>query len=563
MPGTGHSHRYKGSISNRNTKSSFQVLAPWNSVKNGEKNQVAVSTGGNKLNFELMGAKMMSNYNDASNAWILDCSLVVLGNKIVDGSAIIQGNVIIDGTLDVSGLATFEDVDICGNLNVAGESIFYGKLTNLDNVDGSGNGGIITKYLTVQEEAYINLGSINHLVDVCDNVLTLGNHVAFPATKREVRGIAAKYWNGADISNVAFFGMDPSFNGGLIHDLHGQFVFLIDVSNNVGTITASDISGTLGRACFGTLDINGSSLYGDGGSLDGHQAGAPTQNVSGQANCQMHLVGKTIITQDGGISAKLDISGGLNVDGDICGNGMNFAINYANVDISGSNTVDISGGTTNIDAGGTLSIGPVGTSIVIGNSNATVDISGSRVDISGGASSCSLSSVGVNIESVGNANFTTTAGDIQITGAGGVNIAAAAAAGINIGGGATTVDISGATSVDISGGTTTLDATTALNIGPISQNIAIGNSSANVDISGLIVDISGGTQVKLIDGSGANINIASGRILLDVSSSVLNPFLGQIKLSDGSGAYIDMSGGKIDISGDEMMLLSLVHLVLV
>ena len=37
MPGTGHSHRYKGSISNRNTKSSFQVLAPWNSVKNGEK----------------------------------------------------------------------------------------------------------------------------------------------------------------------------------------------------------------------------------------------------------------------------------------------------------------------------------------------------------------------------------------------------------------------------------------------------------------------------------------------------------------------------------------------
>ena len=33
MPGTGHSSRYKGSISNRNSKPAFQVLAPWNSKK--------------------------------------------------------------------------------------------------------------------------------------------------------------------------------------------------------------------------------------------------------------------------------------------------------------------------------------------------------------------------------------------------------------------------------------------------------------------------------------------------------------------------------------------------
>jgi len=261
-----------------------------------------------------MGAKMMSNYNDASNAWILDCSLVVLGNKIVDGSAIIQGNVEIDGTLEVKGKVTdlsdvdicgnlrvwgkvtdLSDVDICGNLNVKGESIFYEKLTNVDAHDSSGQGGIVTKYLTVTKEAYINLGSINHLVDVCDNVLTLGNHVE--AVALEVRGIAAKYWAHSDVSNVAFFGMDPSFNGGLVDDHHGQFVFLIDVSNNVGTIDADLIKGTLGRAAFGTLDISGSSLYGDGGSIDGYQAGVPTQNVSGQANCQMHLVGKTIIAQ--------------------------------------------------------------------------------------------------------------------------------------------------------------------------------------------------------------------------------------------------------------------------
>lgn len=63
MPGTGHSSRYKGSISNRNSKPAFQVLAPWNSKKNGNVNQVPVSGGGDAVNFKLMNAKMMSNYD--------------------------------------------------------------------------------------------------------------------------------------------------------------------------------------------------------------------------------------------------------------------------------------------------------------------------------------------------------------------------------------------------------------------------------------------------------------------------------------------------------------------
>ena len=468
MPGTGHSHRYKGSISNRNTKSAFQVLAPWNAKKNGEKNQVAVSTGGDNLNFKLMGAKMMSNYHKDGDNFILDCSLTVLGNKIVDGSAIIHGNVEIDGTLEVKEKATFEkDVDICGNLRV------WGKVTDLSDVDIYGNlnantgtfthtlnntgdvsgNGIITRFLVVTDTAYIKTGDIAHLIDVSDNVLTLGNHSV--GSEEDVRGIAAKYIHAdTDLSNVAFFGMDPSFNGGLVEDVHGQFVFIIDVSDNIGTIPASNIGGTLGRACFGTLDICGSYLYGGGDP----GTGLPTQNVSDQANCQMHLVGKTIIacqTPAGGTcsSAQLDISGGIDVVGDICGNGMNFAINYANVDISGATSVDISGGITTLDASTALNIGPVGTTIAIGNSSATVDISG--------------------------------------------------------------------LTVDISGVTTTLDASTALNIGPVGTTIAIGNSSATVDISGSTVDISGGTHVNLTDGSGANINIASGLIHLDVNSTIL------------------------------------------
>ena len=48
MPGTGHSHRYKSSISNRNAKPAFQVLAPWNKGKLGKPGQVpTISEGGN------------------------------------------------------------------------------------------------------------------------------------------------------------------------------------------------------------------------------------------------------------------------------------------------------------------------------------------------------------------------------------------------------------------------------------------------------------------------------------------------------------------------------------
>ena len=151
---------------------------------------------------------------------------------------------------------------------------------------------------------------------------------------------------------------------------------------------------------------------------------------------------------------------------------------------------------------GTLSIGPVGTSIVIGNSNATVDISGSRVDISGGTSSMLLAASGVNIESVGNANLTTTMGNIQITGAGGVTIDSTM----------NDVAITGAPNVNIAAST----------------NINIGGGANIVDISG------------------------SG-VLIGVGATTLEP-LRFVKLSDGSGAYIDMSGGKIDISGDDVSI---------
>ena len=51
MPGTGHSHRFRGSISNRNSRPAFTRLGPWNARKVGSNGQVPVSTGGDTINF--------------------------------------------------------------------------------------------------------------------------------------------------------------------------------------------------------------------------------------------------------------------------------------------------------------------------------------------------------------------------------------------------------------------------------------------------------------------------------------------------------------------------------
>ena len=52
MPGTGHSHRFKSSISSRNARPRFNVLAPWSARKTGVAGDVAVSQGGDTLSIQ-------------------------------------------------------------------------------------------------------------------------------------------------------------------------------------------------------------------------------------------------------------------------------------------------------------------------------------------------------------------------------------------------------------------------------------------------------------------------------------------------------------------------------
>ena len=263
MPGTGHSSRYKGSISNRNSKPAFQVLAPWNSNKNGNFNQVPVSGGGDSVNFKLMNAKMMSNYDKNTDEFTFDCSVNVTGSTIHTGDVQYQGDVTVDGVL------------------------------------------------SAQTALIQDLSAIN-ITDVSDNVLTLGNHESF--STQHMRGIFMSHLGTGFTDEFSFMGFDPCGNdcAGIVNDSHGQFVFLTDASfNSQAPADECNITGEAGRVLVGTLDISGSSRYGNGGP----GSGLPTQNVTGQANSSMHLVGKTIIAQDGSNSAQLDISGGVNVVG--------------------------------------------------------------------------------------------------------------------------------------------------------------------------------------------------------------------------------------------------------
>ena len=322
-------------------------------------------------------------------------------------------------------------------------------------------------------------------------------------------------------------GFDPCGNeclGGPVNDSHGQFVFLTDASfNSQAGPSDCNITGEAGRVVVGTLDISGSSRYGDGVG----NSGAPTQNVTGQADSSMHLVGRTIIAQKGLNSAQLDISGGI----DVVGPSKLTDLSGAYIDISGGN-IDIAGATSNkislVANGNILLNSNDGTSSNIEIHNKQGD-SANAIALTATAGGVDIDAeTGVTIDASGASNFTTTAGILTLDGA----------TGVDISGNAGTVNITTTGTVDINAGTTTMNST---------------STTAITGGTGTTVTATTGA-LKLTDGSGANINIASGLIHLDVSSNTLNPSLGQIKLTDGSGAYIDMSGGKIDISGDDVTI---------
>ncbi|MEE8479000.1 MAG: hypothetical protein V3S42_03230, partial [Candidatus Neomarinimicrobiota bacterium] len=93
MPGKGHSGRFRSSISNRSDKPAFQVLAPWNSRKNGQKGQVAISQGSDTVKFAKLDAQQMANYNAGNNTFNMNNNFTVAGATTLNNTVNVNANI--------------------------------------------------------------------------------------------------------------------------------------------------------------------------------------------------------------------------------------------------------------------------------------------------------------------------------------------------------------------------------------------------------------------------------------------------------------------------------------
>ena len=284
---------------------------------------------------------------------------------------------------------------------------------------------------------------------------------------------------------------------------------------------------------MGTLDISGSARYGDGSG----NSGIPTQNVTGQADSSMHLVGRTIIAQKGTNSAQLDISGGINVVGP-----------SKLTDLSGA-YIDISGGNIDIDS----SAAPGGDIRIITNTGTDQKI---VIDNKQGAASDSVS-----IKSE----------------AGGIDIIAF-----------TTVDINGSGALALNGGNVTINGSGDLVLN--GDDVTINGSggalgSGDLALNGVDVTINGSgvlaccasSDVLVDAAAGQDVNIAGGQVALvskdDAASAIsLTTNVGSTETitvtntqgtdeaaitlaATAGGVDIDAAIGKdVDISGGQVLL---------
>ena len=125
MPGTGHSGRYRGSISNRNGKPAFQVLAPWNSRKNGEKGQVAISQGTDRVKFQNLDAQQMANYNAGNNTFNMNNNFTVAGGTTVAGATTLNNTVTVNANINQPN----NNTTTVGTLNVLNNATYNQNLT--------------------------------------------------------------------------------------------------------------------------------------------------------------------------------------------------------------------------------------------------------------------------------------------------------------------------------------------------------------------------------------------------------------------------------------------------
>jgi len=160
MPGTGHSARYKGSISNRSKISPFEHLAKWNQQLLGADGAVPSIVGGNSLEFKKLDASNIAGvmHNPAIADLNMNClNIIQIGElRLCNGGRI--------NSQPISGTDTMridsENKELLitnSSYNTTGANMI--KIRPGDAATGSNGGTIQLEFLANTKNHTVNIGN--------------------------------------------------------------------------------------------------------------------------------------------------------------------------------------------------------------------------------------------------------------------------------------------------------------------------------------------------------------------------------------------------------------------
>lgn len=160
MPGTGHSARYKGSISNRSKISPFEHLAKWNQQLLGADGAVPSIVGGNSLEFKKLDATNIAGvmHNPAIANLNMNClNIVQIGElKLCNGGRIYSQNISGTDTMRINS-ENKELLITNSSYNTTGANVI--KIRPGDAASGTAGGTIQLEFLANQRNHTVNIGN--------------------------------------------------------------------------------------------------------------------------------------------------------------------------------------------------------------------------------------------------------------------------------------------------------------------------------------------------------------------------------------------------------------------
>ncbi|MEE9571754.1 MAG: hypothetical protein V3W20_01745, partial [Candidatus Neomarinimicrobiota bacterium] len=345
MPGKGHSGRFRSSISNRSDKPAFRVLAPWNSRKNGQKGQVAISQGTDTVKFQNLEAQQMANYNAGNNTFNMNNNFTVAGTTFVAGQTTLNNNVNVSGSItqpvgqitQVGFLEVQNDATYNNNLTVGGNFTVNGTTTTLN-----------TRIIDVSD-------SIIKVNDVfCDQSGNKSHGILFEYNTEHQPGVTGNF-----VPANGFFGVQRK----------------IGTDINTHTLDAVNNDGGPGVFTYYTQDISDNS----GGAL---------QLADGSFNIPSHLLGDALFK-------NLDLCGNLTgyntfqikngdsgTDGTIWMRARDLSMNAVNdISMCALNDMYLKGETVDIRANGLVSVGSATSGFLIYGQQSTIQVLGTNQNL--------------------------------------------------------------------------------------------------------------------------------------------------------------------------------------